>query len=257
MELAVCETVPMETPVNDISRLYGRLIEGKNESEYVKMQYFEKLRTIPMTTEETNLFCDAFDSGDNTLHTLLRNAVWEGDRNRMHVMVKSFPYCRPLMSVKVSTARGIEKELGSMYERLVTSAWTKAGRLEKMPDEAYQRVASQLNANLLIKSFYLTTDKRLFSDLDIHERVMVPLMQHEELIQGHLETVADVWNALRESRSRQYLTVDDVIAISALMAVAPGSEERLITHVRERGSYDTEVARKALNVFPALGAGVI
>jgi hypothetical protein len=62
---------------------------------------------------------------------------------------------------------------------------------------------------------------------------------------------------LREARSSQYLTVDDVIGIAALMAVAPGSEERLISHVSERSWYSTEVAREALNVFPALGAGVI
>jgi hypothetical protein len=247
----------MEHPVNNISRLYGSLINGRTEHEHVKMQYLDKLRGMPMTTEETDLFCDALASEDHTLHTLLMNAVWEVDRNRMHVMVKVFPYCGVLLSHKATTGRQSTKDFNGLYTRTVTQAWTSAGRFEKMPEEAYQRVASQINAKFLINSLYLNTDKRLFSDLDIHDLVMVPLMQHEELIQQHLTTILDVWNTLREARSSQYLTVDDVIGIAALMAVAPGSEERLISHVSERSWYSTEVAREALNVFPALGAGVI
>ena len=249
----------MERTVNALSRLFDLLIYDRDLSDYIKSEYLTKLRGVLLSEAEMDMFSDALTERGRDYQTLLMNAVWDIDRNRMHVMTKAFPYCGIIMGHKSQQSRGAEKALSERYQRLVTPAWANTGKEEPMPEEAYQRIASLLKADYLTNAIFLSTDKRLYSELDIMEKVTLPLIEHEEVIQRHLKTVLDAWQEVKNSRGRsdRTFTVDSVLDLVALLEEFPGSEERVLSFCRERGMYAPGAVREYLTTAPALGSGVI
>lgn len=249
----------MERTVNAKSRLFGLLTEDRDMSDYIKAEYLTKLSGVLLSEAEMDMFSDALTEHGRNYQTLLMKAVWDIDRNRMHVMTKAYPYCGIIMVHKSQRSRGFEKELAERYQRLVTPAWANTGKEAPMPDEAYQRIASLLNADYLTNAIFLSTDKRLYSELDMMERITLPLIKHEGTIQRHLDTVLDAWQEIRTSRGRadRGFTIDAVLDLVDLLEEFPGSEERVLSFCRERGTYQPGAVREYLDVAPALGSGVI
>lgn len=226
---------------------------GSGHAETTEM-YRQHLAHLRLSDDEQTIFRAAL-AKDTHLHDMVSSAVWERDRHKAHVLIRSYDYCQTIMEHMVINDGKPTKTVRELYSRIVLSSSVRGGSKERLPEDQYQRISSQLNARYLILALTLYSGPNIVSELDGLEMVYLPLMKNEDSVKKALPTILDFWQTSKTPHWEHRPGIHEVLDIASLLEEYPGAGDYVVTFARERLCYDGQLIREQLNNSSALASG--
>lgn len=216
--------------------------------------YRQHLDALKLNRDEQELFHAALSKG-GFLHDMVSSAIWDRDRHKAHVLIRSYDYCQTVMEHMVINDAKPAKTVRELYSRIVLSSSVRCGSKERLPEDQYQRISSQLNARYLILALTLYSGPNIVSELDGLEMVYLPLMKNEDSVKKALPTILDFWQTSKTPHWEHRPGIHEVLDIASLLEEHPGAGDYVVTFARERLCYDGQLIREQLNNSSALASG--
>ena len=202
-----------------------------------------RMKKLSLTDAEYDYFCDAVTSTEDNepLVDLLARAIWDDDRASMHVMTRSYPSIIQIIRHAKDQKRDGVKTVRALLESEIHPSWTTASRSNSIPAEDYDEMSAYINARFLSKSIYLHPHDA-GTQLKAMKEITFPLMEHNDIIVPATTVIVNVWEAVRENRTRQYLRIEDVLGMARVLQDSPELGDLFVSFGAERGYFNLEAA---------------
>jgi len=220
---------------------------------------FERhISNMNLTEEEAAMVCEALSGESFLLYDVVSKALWNEDRHMLYSAVRSYEYCESILdATKKTPSKVVLNSWTSAYEG-ITPSNTLSRRKDPLSDAAYDRIASQIKARVLINKMTLNNHELVFSELDSMEIVVLPLIKNEVEIEKALPIIMGAWEAAGHESGYKKFGVNEVLDIAALISEVPDAGELIVANVAERDHYDSMLVREVIkNKSKALSSGML